>query len=569
MQENPKQEKNTLESDLSAVGEIEISDSDLASDDESTADAKKRAKKNAKRLRTPDQQKKARLKKILIVCAVAAVFFTGLLIIPLTRWPILNMAGFRGTLQVIVTSNQTKKEVTGALIRLNDGTQNTTNSSGTVKFKGVKLGPQELLIQKPGYGDLSQHITVGLGTTEQKSQVKVIGIKLDVDVKNWLTNTPIEGALVSYKKESSESDKTGRATIIVPPTEEKSVEIQITAPGYATKKTKAELAVESREVTLVSAQKDYFVSKRDGKFDLFSANLDGSEQRKIIEATGKELSDLLQLSIHKNNKQALLVANREGKTVNGRFVAGIYLVDLEKSTLKKVDEGSDVNVLGWNGDVIAYTASPSDLKYNDPNFNRLQTLNIQNQKVSTIAEANYFSVAMVAQSKIFYVPTDPYQAVADGSLTSYDLGTKSKKSYLAGKQIRYAGRASYQTLELLDNNNQSYELQINNGSTKAIDRKNITNLVFQTSPNSTQAIWQEIRDGQGTLLQKNIKSNDEKVVVKAGGLVNPIRFVSDDLAVVRVVTSQETADYVVSLSASKMVKIVDVSNIGSAFTAGL
>lgn len=569
MKEEPKEEKTTLESDLSAVGEIEISDSDLAQDDQSVSDAKKLAKKHSKQLRTPEEQKKARIKKILIGTAVAVAILAVLLLVPVTRWPILNTVGFRGNLQMTVISNQTKKPVSGAAVRLDNGTQNTTNPSGVVEFKNVRLGKQTVTLQKPGYGEVSQEVTVGIGTTKQQTEAKVIGIKLDADIKNWLTNTPVEGATVSYGEESSQSDKTGRATIIVPPTDQKTVDIQVSAPGYITKTVKAELAVENREVTLVSAQKNYFISKRDGKFDLFATNLDGSDQRKIIEATGKELGDLLQLSIHRNNKQAIFVANRDGKTVNGRFVAGVYLVDLEKSTLKKVDEGSDITLQGWSGDNIAYTKSVSELGYNDPHFSRLQLLNIQNQKLTTLAEANYFNVAVVAQTKVFYVPTDPYQAVSDGALTSYDVGTKAKKSYLADKQIQYAGWAKYQTLELLDNNNQSYELQISSGATKAIDRKNINNFRFQISPNSQLAIWQEVRDGQGTLLVKNIKNNDEKVVVKAGGLTNPVRFVSDDMAVVRVVTSQETADYIVSLSTNKMVKIVDVSNIGSMSNQGL
>lgn len=568
-EENLNQEVTTLETDLSAVGEIEISDIDLASGDETAAQAKKLAKKHAKQLRTPQEQKRAQIKKILIASAVAVAFVLLLLTVPVTRWTVLNSIGIRGNLQVTVLSNQTKKPVTNVVIRLQDGTQSTTNSSGVAEFRDVRLGKQAIVMQKSGYADLTQQISVGLGTTQQISEAKVIGIKLDVDVKNWLTNAPIEGADVSYKNETSQSDKTGRATIIVPPSDQKTVDIQIVAPGYITKTIKAELAVENREVTLVSAQKNYFISKRDGKFDLFSGNLDGTNQNKIIEATGKEAGDLLQFSINRTNKQAVLVANREGKTINGRFVAGVYLVDLEKSTLKKIDEGSDIKLLSWSGENIAYTKSISNLSYNDPRFSVLQLLNIQSQKLLTLAEANYFAVATVAQTKVFYVPTDPYQTVTDSSLASYDIGSRAKKTYLAEKQIRYAGRSSYQTLELLDSNNQSYELQISSGTTKVIDRKNITNLDFQTSPNSERVIWQEVRDGQGTLLLKTVRSNDEKIVIKAGGLTNPIRFVTDDLAVVRIVTSQETADYALSLSSGKMAKIVDVSNIGSTASQGL
>ncbi len=71
-----------------------------------------------------------------------------------------------------------------------------------------------------------------------------------------------------------------------------------------------------------------------------------------------------------------------------------------------------------------------------------------------------------------------------------------------------------------------------------------------------------MRDGQGVLLTTKVNDDAERIVVKSGGLNDPIRYISDSLAVVRVATSSETADYIVNIESGKMAKIVDVSNIG-------
>ncbi|MFO0971098.1 MAG: hypothetical protein U0520_01970 [Candidatus Saccharimonadales bacterium] len=326
---------------------------------------------------------------------------------------------------------------------------------------------------------------------------------------------------------------------------------------------KTDITVESREVSLVSAQKNYFLSKRDGRFDLFSSNLDGSDQRKIIEATrSKEDEGLLQFTIHRSNKQALLVATRDGKIQNGRLVAGIYLIDLEKASLKKIDEGSDIQLLDWVDSTMVYTKSDPGINYDDPAFSRLMSYNISNSRLAELAQTNYFAVAIAAQTKVFFMPSDPYRSIENAELTSIDIGTGSKRTYLSGKLINYATRPNYTALELQDNSGANFELQVGAGTTKAIDRRPGNTLRFALGPNGEQVAWADQRDGQGALLLRNLKSGEEKVMAKAGGLTVPLRFIADDLAVVRIATSQETADYVVSLASGRLSKISDVSNVG-------
>lgn len=543
---------------------IDISDDTLDAADQKADSAQKESKKTAKELQTPEERRRAKRKKLLITSGSVLAVLLLLLIIPLTRWPILNLVGVRATVAVTVQENESHKPLSSALVKIDDGRSVVTNSAGLALFGNSRLGKRTLVVQKTGYGDATSQVTNKLGTTKTTAKLKVIGIKLEVDVKDWLSQQALAGATVVSDKSTAQSDKTGRASLVIAPTDEKSVELTVSAAGYLTKTTTTELSAQSREVALVAAQKDYFISKRDGKFDIFSSNLDGSDQRKIIEATGKEDEEVVQFTIHRGNKQAILVANRDGKTKNGRLIAGIYRVDLEKSSITKVDEGSDVQLLGWGDNMVSYTRSNPDVTYDDPNFSRLMTLNIATNKLTQVAQTNYFQVAIAAQNKVFYQVADAYRTLEGAVLTSYDLGNNARKSYLTDRSVSYGSHATYPTLEFQTRDGANFELQIANGSVRAINHRPAPDLDFTLSPTSQAVLWSDQRDGQGALLHKNLSANDERVVARVGGLTAPVRFVSESLAVVRVSTSQETADYVVHLGSGKLAKIVDVSNLRSA-----
>lgn len=550
------------------LNNVAISDSHLEDEDKKVSSAKREAKKTAKQLRTPEEKKRALRKKVLIAIGLLVLVIVLLLGIPFTRWPILNAIGFRGNLIITVEDSVSKKPVSGAAVK-NGETEVSTDAYGHAVLANARLGKQSLQIQKAGYGETKVTFTNSFGTTRKSASLKVIGIKLDFDFKDWLSGGPVSGATATFGKSNATSDQTGRASLVVLPTDEPKIDVTVAAPGYITKTVSIEVGVVSREVSMVAAPKNYFISKRDGTFNIFSSNLDGSDQQKIIEATGKEDDSLLQFSIYRNNKQAILVSNRDGKVQGGRVVAGIYLVDLEKSTLKKIDEGSDLQLLDWGDSTIAYTKSVTGLNYDDPALNRVMSYNVSTAKLAEVAASNYFTVSIVAQNKLYYMPADAYRAGEIRPLTSYDFTTGARQALLADKQISYVLRTAYATLEAQDSSGASYEIQIANGSTKPTNKRNTSTLSFVASPGNQTAAWTDKRDGQGALLVRNLKSGQESTVLRASGLISPIRYVSENLVVVRVATSQETADYVVHLSSGKIGKIVDVSNIGVSRSSGL
>jgi hypothetical protein len=570
---NTDKEKDNAEKELDfddeALVDVEISDKDIELEDQKINKAKKKAKKESKKHLSADEKKKIRKKKIIIFSVLIIIICVVLLSVPRTRWPILNFIGFRSDINIQINEDRSKSPITGVFLSLENGSTAISDEFGKATFRHTTLGPHTLQLEKNGFGKTEQKIENGLNNNYSTINLKIVGIKLDVVIKDWLSGQPINGAVVKYQKNSATSDKAGLASLVIHPTDERSVDLGISGQGYLPKILNTEVAIASREVSLVSDQKNYFISKRDGKFDIFVSNLDGSGQRKIIEATSKESDSLLQFSISRNNQKAILIANRDGKVTSSRMVAGVYVIDLEKATLQKIDEGSDIQFFGWADDNAVYSKTDPNLKYDDASFTKLQSYSIAKSKLTEIAQTNYLQVGLAAQNKVFYLPSDSYREVTNAVLTSFDFSNQSRRTYLADKVINYATRASFNSIEIQDSSGANYELQISNGAVKAIDRQPRDDIKFASKHDGGQVLWVDKRDGQGALLIRSATANDERVVVKLGGLTWPVRFVGDRLAIARVVTSQETSDYVIDLPSSKISKIVDVSNVGSNFGYGL
>lgn len=557
-----------IEFEDSAFDDVHISDDDLISDDKNSKTAKKKAKKLSKSQLSEKDLKKLKRKKWLIAGVIGLAIILLPLIVPLTRWPILNALGFRSTMTFTVVENEDKIPISNASVWLDETFFTSTDEFGNGTFENTKLGPHNVRIQKNGYSREDLSVVAGITETKNKTEIKAIGIKVNLDVRNWLTGEPIVGAVVGVNKDSVKSDKTGRASIVIPPDDDKTVKLSVGANGYIAQTVKPSYSSDSKEVALVADVKNYFISNRDGKFDIFSTNIDSSGQQKIIEATGKEDPEFIQFSIHRGNRFGVLIANREGKVVNNRVVAGIYIIDFATSNLKKIDEGSDVRLLDWGDDVIVYQKSDPNLNYDDPGFSKIASYNVASAKQKQLAQANYFSVAIVAQNFVYYAGADGYRDEANTPLTSVELSSGATKTILQDKIPSGLTRSNFDGLTLLANDSNYYNVAVKSGAIKQIDRRVDPALNFGLNPNGAQVLYAEQVDGQGALMLRSTSSDDKRVVTKLSGLKSPIRWVTDRLAVVRVVTTTQTADYLVDVPTAKSAKIVDVSDVrfvGEAF----
>jgi hypothetical protein len=547
-----------------ALSDVQISDQVLEKEDQIKKQESKAAKKRAKKLRTPEEVKRLKKRNLIIVAAVLISAVLLLFSLPVSRWFLLNALGFRGNLTVLVQDKKSFETITDVDVLMDDNLLGTTDSSGQLRLSGIRLGSHRLQVQKDGYSRYSQKITVGLKSSQQNVSLEAIGIKISVAVKNWLNEKPIAGAVIKSGSNKATTDSTGLANFIVLPTDQKT-KVVISAKNYLDRTVELDSRVESRDVTLVSSSKDYFISKRSGNYDIYSSNLDGSSQKKIIDATGKENPNFLQFEIHRLNKKAILVATREGKKINERIVAGVYLVNLENASLSKIDEGSDVRLLGWAGDSIVYTKTNPSLKYDDKNFSSLMSYSIASGVLSKVSTANYFQIASVVGKSVFYMPSPASGDNMSASLTGLNLTTGTSQTYLKNKQISYGFQADYGVLQIETLDSNYYQINSLTGTTSQLDSLSSNEKRYTLNFSGQSILFTELRDGKGALISKNLANNKEQKIISLGGLTYPIRSVSDSLIIARVVTNQETADYVIDSQTGKLAKIVDVTNVGQQY----
>ncbi|MCA9328899.1 hypothetical protein KC959_03935, partial [Candidatus Saccharibacteria bacterium] len=72
------------------------------------------------------------------------------------------------------------------------------------------------------------------------------------------------------------------------------------------------------------------------------------------------------------------------------------------------------------------------------------------------------------------------------------------------------------------------------------------------------ALWVDVRDGKGVLLGYNVTEKTESVVRTEAGLGDPVYWLDNTHFVYRVSTTQETADYVMSIDGGEPQKLADV-----------
>ncbi len=132
----------------------------------------------------------------------------------------------------------------------------------------------------------------------------------------------------------------------------------------------------------------------------------------------------------------------------------------------KIDEAVNISLLEWSDNVIAYTKGNVSLNYDDRNRTTLMIYNAASSKLSQVAQSRYFPVAQVFQNKLFYRITHSTASIEELVLTSQDLNSGAKKTYLNGRVIDNLQRSAYNTLDLRDDQGKSYELQIASGAIK-------------------------------------------------------------------------------------------------------
>ncbi len=484
---------------------------------------------------------------LLVLGGIAAV-----LIIPKTRYLALNTAGVRSSSSVVVVDSTTHLPLKGVHVKLAGQTADT-NSDGKAAFDQLRLGPAALDISQVGFERVEKHVTIGWGSNPLGDfPLKATGAKYIVEVKDFLSGKPLTGVEATDGAVTAQSDKEGKITLSLRSAVVVKNGITLSKPGYRSDKiTLNENPKKPTQAKLVLARKAVFVTRQSGKYDVYKSDADGKNREVLLPATGHENSNI-SLAVSPDGQRAALVSTRANKRDDSGFLlSSLVLINTDSGTTTTIAEAAQIQLIAWDGQRIVFQLSSSDAA--SSNRYTLSSYQYTNNARLKLAAANELNAVVSARGEIYY-------AIGSGSASEVGMfrikADGSGKERLVDEEITTVLRSGYDTLSLQTASGSWLSYDIPDAATNEIDApSSLTSRLYLDNSVRNRSLWVS----QGTLKSYDVGGRTDKDVTSQSGLTYPLGWLSDTVAVYRVSTGSETADYVVSVEGGEARKVADVA----------
>lgn len=498
-------------------------------------------------------------RKRYITLGVLAVLLGIVFIFPASRAFMMNTVGMRGNISVEVLDSKTTLPLKDAQVMV-AGQTVSTNAQGKATLQHVKLGDQTVTISKTAFAKTTSHLFVKSGSqTLPDVSLKPVGTQFSFIATDYVSGKPIPGVEASYNNASAQGGKDGKVVLTIPPTSASKITVTLSADNY--RDEEIDFSTDTKSVTpvsLVPAGKVVFISKQDGKYNLYSADLDGKKRTVILEATGSENGNNLALSVSPDGTKAALVSTRDNqKNTQGYLLSTLSVVDTKGGKAQTVEHAEAISLLGWNGSKLVYGQTVAGASAANPNRQKIIAYETSVGKKLPLASANYFNGTEVIGNAVYYATSSSDQnAASNFNKISLD-GTG--KQVLSNQEYWTVLRTAYDTIALQVNNGwQNYTVGatgVKAGTAPAA----FTDRLYADNDSGSKSLWVDVRDGKGVLLSYDTKTKKDTVLTSMTGLTQPVRWLNDTTVVFRVVTPKETADYVFSTAGGQPKKITDMT----------
>ncbi len=502
---------------------------------------------------------KARWATIITLIVVAVL----LAVLPTTRYFVLNTVGFRGTAQITVLDESTSQPLKNVNVRLAN-VEVKTDTNGQAELSKVKLGSAQLTVQKRAFAENQQKVTVSFGKNKLADvRLKPTGVQYSFAVNDFLSGKPIEKVEAVSGDASALSDQNGKIKLTVEGGQDKdSLEVSFQKDDY--RKDTATINADDKAeqvITLVPGRRHVFVSKRTGTYDVYAIDVDGKNEKKLLQGTGTERDDIA-LSVHPTASAAALVSTRDGTKNGDGFLLSTLTVINDAGKTKAVTTTERVQLVDWIGDNLIYVQAVSGTSAGNPKRHRLVSYNYKTEQSRELAASNYFNDVLVFNEKIYIAPSSANTTTPAVLFRISAEGTD--KVTILNQEVWNVFRTDYENLAL--SANKSW-FNVRGGEDKATalsaQPTNPISRTYTVSKDGKNALWVDQRDGKGVLLNYEVASRNEQNLRSESGIKNPVYWLNNRVIVYRVSNEAETADYVLSLDGGDPKKIGDVTNTNS------
>ncbi|HEX7368180.1 MAG TPA: hypothetical protein VF261_00805 [Candidatus Saccharimonadales bacterium] len=495
-----------------------------------------------------------------ITLAVVVIVLVILGFLPVTRSFALNVVGVRATAELTVLDNTTQLPLKDVQVSLG-GASGTTNSEGDVTLSRVKLGSQQLVIKQVAFATVDRTVQVGMGSNDLGDiALTAVGTQYKFTVVDYVSGKPLSGARADSGASNAEGDSKGTIILTVKDPNGAALSVQVSAQGYNTATVK--VAVGNKATTtvqLVPSEREVYVSKQSGTYDVYESYVDGSGKKLLLEGTGLETANELTLLSDATGNEAALISTRDNIRDSGGYLEeALTVINTNTGAATTIDHSDRIQPVSWIGEYLVYVEVRPGASAANPSRYQLMSYNYVTNERLELDHANYFNDIVSAHGAIYYATSNQYS----GGVSQFNgiRPNNTGKQTLLTNDVWNIFRTDYNDFALSTATGwYTYEI----GAAKPVSTPNAyngTSRLYIDSPDAKHSAWIDTRDGKGALIIYDQASGKEATLTEQAGLTYPVSWLNNDTLIYRVSTPQETADYVISLNGGTAKKIADVTN---------
>jgi hypothetical protein len=362
-------------------------------------------------------------------------------------------------------------------------------------------------------------------------------------VKDYFSGKSIQGAEAQSEAVNALADEQGKITLTVEDTDVTKLQIHVNAAGYRPEDMTLDASHTGVfSIALVPDKKTVYVSKERGTYDVYAADLDGKNKKLLLAGTGLEGSNI-GLVVSPDGSQAALVSTRDNnRDEDGYLLYALTLITIAEGTHQTVDHAQQIQLVDWLGGRLIYRSTIAGASAANSQRNRLLAYNDATNNRTQLAAANQFNMVLSANGYLYYgaSSTDP-----KATLGLFRVKPDSSGRERLSDQEVWTGLRSSQEAITVQTPTGWYAFDLGTKKILSIGAPSSFNTYMFVSNSKNTTVWVDTRDGKGVLLAKRPNGSIQTIVSQAG-LTYPVRWVTDDILIYRVVTGAETADYIVS-----------------------
>lgn len=472
--------------------------------------------------------------------------------VPVSRYWLLNTAGVRVSASVVVVDGTTQLPLKGVEVNLGDG-KVKTNGDGKAALTGLKLGAQNLTVIQAGFASVKRSIVLGWGSNPlDKIGLRAVGTQYTIEVRDYLSDKPIEGVEATSGDATAISDKNGKITLTVASSAATKDPVSLSKVDYRTEQiTLNDDPKTPNKASLVLARKAVFVTKSGGKYDVMKSDIDGQNKAVLLAGTGAETTNI-SLVTSSDGTHAAFVSTRDNKRDSGGFLlSSLVLIDVGDGSTVTIAESPQIKLVDWIGSRLVFQQVASDTS--DSSRYKVTAYNYADNTRVQLAAANKLNSVLSARGAVFYAVaadstgTGFYKINADGT----------SKQTILGQEIWTVLRTAHDTLDLQGGDKTWYTYSLTTNQAEQVDSpSSLLNRAYVDNADRSKSLWLS----QGTLKTYDIASTKETILKAQSGIAYPLQWLSANAIMYRLATAGETADYAISLDGGEAHKVADVAS---------